>query len=177
MKGAKPAVLALEKDLSSFGFFQRASASDFITFFMMTLCERTDRGTRAKVEQHPYSCYVHFRHDDIACVVVTDQEYPQRVAFTLIHKVIDDFKAKHPQASWTDDENDTPFPELGEILSRYQNPEEADSITKVQKELDETKVILHKALDSVLKRDEKLDDLVSRSEQLSASISTVNVES
>lgn len=27
-----------------------ASASDFITFFMMTLCERTDRGTRAKVE-------------------------------------------------------------------------------------------------------------------------------
>lgn len=56
------------------------------------------------VQQHPYSCYVHFRHDDIACVVVTDQEYPQRVAFTLIHKVIDDFKAKHPQASWTDDE-------------------------------------------------------------------------
>ncbi|EGD72484.1 hypothetical protein PTSG_00510 [Salpingoeca rosetta] len=65
--------------------------------------------------------------------------------------------------------SDTPFPELKDTLARYQDPEQADNIMKVQKELDETKVILHKVMESVLKRDEKLDDLVAKSDQLSAS--------
>ena len=39
---------------------------------------------------------------------------------------------------------------------------------KVQKELDETKVILHKTMASLLERGEKLDDLVAKSDQLSA---------
>ena len=44
------------------------------------------------MQQDPYVCYVHSRADDVVGVVVTDGDYPQRVAFTLIHKVIDDFK-------------------------------------------------------------------------------------
>jgi hypothetical protein len=39
---------------------------------------------------------------------------------------------------------------------------------KVQAELDETKIILHKTIESVLERGEKLDNLVERSDQLSA---------
>ena len=39
---------------------------------------------------------------------------------------------------------------------------------KVQAELDETKVILHKTIESVLERGEKLDSLVERSDALSA---------
>jgi len=39
---------------------------------------------------------------------------------------------------------------------------------KVQQELDETKVILHKTMDSLLQRGEKLDDLVTKSDMLSA---------
>ena len=39
---------------------------------------------------------------------------------------------------------------------------------KVQKELDETKVILHSTIESVLNRGEKLDDLVAQSDALSA---------
>ena len=40
---------------------------------------------------------------------------------------------------------------------------------KVQTELEETKVVLHKAIDSVLQRGERLDDLVEKSDQLSSS--------
>lgn len=61
-------------------------------------------------------------------------------------------------------EIDMPF--LEEYLKRYQNPAEADSIMRVQKELDETKVILHRTLESLLERGEKLDDLVARSDRL-----------
>ena len=35
-----------------------------------------------------------------------------------------------------------PFPQLNSSLSKYQNPHEADSMMKIQKDLDETKIIL-----------------------------------
>lgn len=43
----------------------------------------------------------------------------------------------------------------------------ADKIAKIQKDLDETKIILHQTIDSVLKRGEKLDALVDKSNDLS----------
>ncbi|XDV54802.1 hypothetical protein PO909_023013 [Leuciscus waleckii] len=46
------------------------------------------------------------------------------------------------------------------------NPREADAMTKVQAELDETKIILHSTMESLLERGEKLDDLVQKSEHL-----------
>jgi hypothetical protein len=39
---------------------------------------------------------------------------------------------------------------------------------KIQKELDETKIVLHKTIESVLQRGEKIDDLVAKSDGLSA---------
>jgi len=39
---------------------------------------------------------------------------------------------------------------------------------RVQQELDETKVVLHKTIESVLQRGEKLDQLVERSDALNA---------
>ena len=38
---------------------------------------------------------------------------------------------------------------------------------RVQAELDETKVVLHKTIESVLERGEKLDNLVAKSDALS----------
>ena len=35
-----------------------------------------------------------------------------------------------------------PFPELDEWIKQYQKPEEADNLSKMQKELDDTKIIL-----------------------------------
>jgi hypothetical protein len=39
---------------------------------------------------------------------------------------------------------------------------------KIQKELDETKIVLHKTIESVLERGEKIDTLVAKSDGLSA---------
>ncbi|RYR68093.1 hypothetical protein Ahy_A03g014561 isoform E [Arachis hypogaea] len=49
-----------------------------------------------------------------------------------------------------------------------QDPAEADKLLKIQRELDETKIILHKTIDSVLARGERLDSLVEKSSDLSA---------
>lgn len=52
-------------------------------------------------------------------------------------------------------------------LARFQDPAAADKLLKIQRELDETKVVLHKTIDSVLARGEKLDSLVEKSADLS----------
>ena len=52
-------------------------------------------------------------------------------------------------------------------LTKFQDPAAADKLLKIQRELDETKIVLHKTIDSVLARGEKLDNLVEKSSDLS----------
>lgn len=54
-------------------------------------------------------------------------------------------------------------------VTQFQDPTEAYSLLKTQKGLSDTKEILHMAIAKVLDRGEKLEDLVSKSETLSAS--------
>lgn len=53
-------------------------------------------------------------------------------------------------------------------LAKYQEPTKADMITKLQADVDETKIILHSTITALLERGEKLDDLVAKSDDLSA---------
>jgi synaptobrevin homolog YKT6 len=49
----KPAArLVSTQDVSSFGFFQRSTVSQFINFFSQTVAERTTPGTRSDVEEN-----------------------------------------------------------------------------------------------------------------------------
>ena len=49
----QPAVqLASAQDLSTFGFFQRSSVGEFMTFFSKTIAERTQAGQRQDVEEN-----------------------------------------------------------------------------------------------------------------------------
>ncbi len=49
------------------------------------------------------------------------------------------------------------------ILTRYQNPKEADGMTKIHTDIDETKIILHNDITGILQRGEILDPLDERS--------------
>lgn len=51
--------------------------------------------------------------------------------------------------------------------SHVQDPQQADKLTKIQKDLDETKITLHQTIESVLQRGEKLENLVDKSSDLS----------
>src|SRR5271163_3305760 len=49
----QPAIqLAAAQDLSTFGFFQRSSVGEFMTFFSKTVAERTRAGQRQDVEEN-----------------------------------------------------------------------------------------------------------------------------
>lgn len=155
-------------DLQNFGYFQRSSVQEFMAFVSKTIVERTQIAARQSVKEGEYMCHVYVRSDSLAGVVISDHEYPSRVSHTLITKVLDEFAAKIPASSWASaNESTINFPQLNVYLAKYQNPREADAMTKIQDELDETKIILHNTIEAVLERGEKLDDLVSKSEGLS----------
>lgn len=157
-------------DLQSFSFFQRGSVQEFMTFVSKTMVERSQTASRQSVKEGEYMCHVYVRGDNLAGVLLSDQEYPHRVAHTLITNVLNEFSKAVPQSSWpTGSEATIVFPNLPQHLARYQNPREADAMTKIQEELDETKIILHNTIGAVLERGEKLDDLVAKSEGLSMS--------
>uniref|UniRef100_A0A803N226 V-SNARE coiled-coil homology domain-containing protein n=1 Tax=Chenopodium quinoa TaxID=63459 RepID=A0A803N226_CHEQI len=90
--------------------------------------------------------------------------------FIAIRKMVLDEYQKAFGDSWKGVTSDStqPWPYLNDALAKYQDPAEADKLLKIQRELDETKIILHKTIDSVLERGERLDSLVEKSSDLSA---------
>jgi synaptobrevin family protein YKT6 len=82
--------------------------------------------------------------------------------------VLDDFSAQAGPA-WrgaTADGADAQ-PACEAAVARYQDPASADRLTAIQRDLDETKVVLHATIESVLARGERLDALVDKSADLS----------
>jgi len=116
-----------------------------------------------------YTFHAYGRTEGVCGIIVSDEEYPKLVAHQLLSKICDEFLAKYPRTAFTGaSENTLSYPELKDYIVKYQDPQQADSIMKIQKELDETKIVLHKTIESVLERGEKIDNLVAKSDGLSA---------
>ncbi|XP_009991179.1 PREDICTED: synaptobrevin homolog YKT6, partial [Tauraco erythrolophus] len=114
------------------------------------------------VKEQEYLCHVYVRNDGLAGVVVADNRFP-------VPQVLDEFSRQVSKVDWPSGSPATiSYGALDGYLSKYQNPRDADPMTRVQAELDETKIILHNTMESLLERGEKLDDLVSKSEVLGA---------
>lgn len=164
-----PVPLSMACDLSSYGFFQRQGVKEMLTFFSKTFTKRTEPGQRQSITHESYVIHCYARSDGLAGSVITDAEYPARVAFVLLTQLLDEFTSTLGD-SWktmeTSVESST-FPPLEDYLQKYQDPASADKVTKIQNDLDETTQILHKTIDSVLERGVKLDNLVEKSDDLS----------
>ncbi|KAI9820346.1 MAG: palmitoyltransferase [Pycnora praestabilis] len=167
---AKPAQeLCCERDLSSYSRFTRDSYGEFMTLFSKTVAERTRPGQRQDIEEKSYTFHAYGRTEGVAGIIISDHDYPALVAHQLLSKVVDEFLTKYPRSAFSSASTTTlPFPQLKEYIVKYQDPQQADSIMKIQKELDETKIVLHKTIESVLERGEKIDSLVAKSDGLSA---------
>lgn len=170
--GEKALELSEVKDLSQFGFFERGSVGQFMTFFAETVASRTSGGQRQSVEEGNYIGHVYCRSEGLCGVLITDKEYPVRPAYTLLNKILDEYMIAHPVSDWknvSETNASLHMKELEMYIRKYQDPSQADAIMKVQQELDETKIVLHKTIENVLQRGEKLDNLVDKSESLTAS--------
>ncbi|KAL8656244.1 MAG: hypothetical protein Q9210_000394 [Variospora velana] len=160
--------LCLEKDLSAYSRFTRDNYGQFMSLFAKTVAERTRPGQRQDVEEKPYVFHAYGRTEGVAGIIISDADYPALVAHQLLSKVVDEFLTQYPRTAFTSTTSTLSFPQLKDYIVKYQDPQQADSIMKIQKELDETKIVLHKTIESVLERGEKIDSLVEKSDGLSA---------
>ncbi|KAE8735039.1 VAMP-like protein YKT61 [Hibiscus syriacus] len=72
-----------------------------------------------------------------------DSHYPVRSAFSLLNQVVDEYQRNFGESWRTAKADNTQiWPYLDEALTKFQNPAEADKLLKIQRELDETKIIL-----------------------------------
>lgn len=160
--------LCAEKELTEYSRFTRGSIGEFMTLFAKTVAERTKPGQRQDVEEQDHTFHAYGRSEGLCGIIISDHSYPALVAHQLLSKVVDEFLSANPRSSWANTNTPISYPQLADYLVKYQDPQQADSIMKIQKELDETKIVLHKTIESVLQRGEKIDDLVAKSDGLSA---------
>ena len=160
-------VLSQCSDLAQFGFFERPTVRQMLQFFAKTVCGRVSPGQRVSVDQEEmegYRVHAHVRADGLAATATCDAEYPARAAFSLLAPALAEFERASP--GWRAGlERD--WPPLAEHLRRARDPKAYDRIAKIQGDLDETTDVLHKTIDNLLERGEKLDSLVERSDDLS----------
>ena len=165
---SEPVMLVQAVELSSYSFFQKGAVREMLTFFNKTLTKRTPPGQRQSVQNESYYVHIYMRADGLCGCITCDAEYPARVAFSLLTKLLEDFESQVPQ--WkTEKRNEAiSWPPLDSAITKYQDPSNADQIMRIQKSLDDTREVLHNTIETVLQRGEKLEDLVERSGELSA---------
>ncbi|GAW82316.1 VAMP-like protein YKT62 [Plasmodium gonderi] len=173
---SKPIFLSSSLDLASFPFFHRSSLKEHIYFHSRLVCSRTPRGNREIIELESGIGHLHIytnKENNISVLVLSTKSYPLRIAFGLIDNAQKLFqkKCRGRYENITQDlKEGTLFAnELNELLTQYQNPSEADKLSRVQKDLDEVKDVMLKNIEDLLQRGEKLDDLMKKSQDLSNS--------
>lgn len=161
--------LAQATELSEFGYFKRDSIKEVLTFVSRSVVSRSVLSEKSSVAHEDYVAHVRVTAEKLACVVITDKEYPSRVAFDVIQQSLAAFKACDAAKNWESVTVDKFFmiPSLDSIIKKYQKPQEIDTLLKIQKDIDNTKTIMFKNLDNMLERNEKLEDLVRKSNDLS----------
>ncbi|GAB5371201.1 hypothetical protein AAMO2058_001559000 [Amorphochlora amoebiformis] len=169
-KGKNALMICQVQDMSSFSYFSRGKAREFLMFGCRTTCERTPVGQRVTVNSGYKDFVAHslVRPDGLAAVAVTDEEYPKKIAYQLLYLALKDtdLKLKGKWKKVTKESKVSP-PFLEKYLKQYQEPSKVDKQGQVLKEIDELKYQLCNNLTLLLDRGEKLDDLVFKSEDMS----------
>jgi synaptobrevin homolog YKT6 len=153
-KNEKLSVYKEAYELSHIGFFQRSTVKDFLMFFSKTVAEKI-HNQRTIISEKGNNIYI-YNNNNFIVTATTDAEYLTRVAFTMLDYILQELN--------TNEKFD-----LDAIIKKYQNPNEADKILKIQKDIESTKVVMLDAIDKVLARGEKIDDLVVKTQDLSDS--------
>ncbi|OAF69137.1 Synaptobrevin YKT6 [Intoshia linei] len=172
-------LLTVSYNLGYFSFFQRGSLKELINFFSRTIVQRSkcnsfhyideiDNSDKNSDLNINYACHLYIQANALAAVLISDKNYNKRVGAMLLQKVCENFEKEYPRNSWLDSkENSFSFPKLNDFLKDYEKPESADILCKMQSDLDETKQILHVTMEKMLEKNEKLQDLVDKSSDLS----------
>jgi len=169
-----PVNLNSVSELSFIGYFQRSSVLEMFNFFARTFANNSalSVGARTSVKQQGYYCHLYVSPIGVTAVCFADEDYPSRVAFGYLAKVCEDLAALTGGQLPTSMEDNclSSFQvQHSELLKKFQDPSQADQLTKIMHELEQTKTVLHETIEAALERGQKIDTLVDKSNDLSGS--------
>jgi synaptobrevin homolog YKT6 len=96
---------------------------------------------------------------------VADNEYPARLAQTLLTRICNDFAVKYSMDKWPNgNKKSIAFTELPAYLSEYKDLMEVDALTKLQGEVDAVIIILNNNVEALQNCG---DNLLRRSDYIS----------
>ena len=151
---ADPILLHMVQDLSEYGYFERSTMRQIVTMFIRLVAKRTPAGTRQTVQHAESGNFVHCykQSDGLGVSVLSDSEYPQRVAFNLVGTMLEAFKKKYSPTQYraaTADEVCKGFGALDKALVEWQDPANADRLTQIHGELDKVKLVMQDNIEKV----------------------------
>ena len=169
---AKPIILASAFQLDFASIFQRGTIKNFINFHSRLVIERVQKDTHAQVQLEKGICYAVASDDNIGVTMICDEEYPKRVAIDFLLKVHDNFKLFQTQNNLNlnayEKDTDVKYDYIATEIEEWQDPSKKDNIMKLQNELNDVQDIMRQNLNELLKREENLESLMEKSNDLSA---------
>lgn len=97
---------------------------------------------------------------DTYCIVITDKDYPSHLSLELLQLL----------------NKNNSNTELTKLFDTYQNPLNIDKITLIQKELEDTKLVIYDSIDKLINRGEELNTLTDKTEILARESETFRIE-
>jgi synaptobrevin family protein YKT6 len=168
----KPIILSSAFALSFVSIFQRGTLKDFLNFHSRLVIERVAKDTHAQVQLEKGICYAISNSDKIGVTMICDEEYPKRVAIDFLLKIHDNFKTflqeKKLDLNMYTSDTDVKYDYIANEIEAWQDPSKKDSLMKLQNELNDVTDIMRQNLNELLKREENLESLMQKSNDLSA---------
>ena len=168
----KPIILSSAFSVSFVSIFQRGTLKDFLNFHSRLVIERVEKDTHAQVQLEKGVCFAVANDDKIGVTMICDEEYPKRVAIDFLLKVHDNFKIfltqRNINLNTIEKDTDLKFDYINTEIEEWQDPSKKDNIMKLQSELNDVQDIMRQNLSELLKREENLENLMAKSQDLCA---------
>ena len=168
----KPIILSSAFSVSFVSIFQRGTLKDFLNFHSRLVIERVEKDTHAQVQLEKGVCFAVANDDKIGVTMICDEEYPKRVAIDFLLRVHDNFKIfltqRNINLNTIEKDTDLKFDYINTEIEEWQDPSKKDNIMKLQSELNDVQDIMRQNLSELLKREETLENLMAKSQDLSA---------
>ena len=168
---SEPIILSSASSLAFVSIFQRGTLKDFLNFHSRLVIERVQKDTHAQVQLEKGICYAIANEDKIGVTLISDEEYPKRVAIDFLLKIHDNFKTflaqQNVNLNSIEKDTDLKFDYIATEIEAWQDPSKKDNIMKLQNELNDVHDIMRQNLNELLKREENLESLMAKSQDLS----------
>lgn len=168
----KATILAQELKLDEFSYFTKGSAREFLVFLSREFGGRARDGSAVSTPYKEYFAHVnaaYIRGVLIACVAVTSEDYPDKVVHGVINKCLNTFGNQYtPDEIRKGGDNAYKWAFLEEKIIEYYQPSPKDRrFQELEEEMEKSHQVMHVAIDELLQRGEKIEDLVETSNDLS----------